>query len=511
MVKPQVQQTLTSFFGKQCKSSTELSHDLENQITDYFIDTVPDLVRPEETVSKIQTKPRGYKSGVVVSHSPTTTRSKMLQKQFKDTIFKSANSATGLLFAEVKFDDKPKILFKNDCALVKTNVHYSTVNVKFLGKDSDKLPPILLNNLHEGEGPAFWKAILGLFIKRSYISNYKKLRYNCVHRYYPKADPNNKVTRIYIVNKGETLPNKRTCLQNRRTSSMNSYANKNIGGRIVLLKDVLEHSERIGLALITVLQTVVNPGGETKGNACRINGKPTPQDILRVIDKKPHLDSTGCSPSKVTSIKVSENSARMQYVPGSKNDVITSFQCAKFFSRHIFRSSKCHSLLRKLEAEWDKHLPMGVPTRIAMPFIEAYLKKLKSIAIEYFPEFVKSFDINKYWNENLDLASNLIDNQISTAHLHMDTKSSFPAILTAMNPIPSRPWEGGELFVSNGACLLNYAGGSKSFSDMGDMILMDADQLSHSVMAMNPGKDVTHRQMVRISHVLYNNGPKGTK
>jgi hypothetical protein len=58
---------------------------------------------------------------------------------------------------------------------------------------------------------------------------------------------------------------------------------------------------------------------------------------------------------------------------------------------------------------------------------------------------------------------------------------------------------------------LNYAGGQKSVSDFGDVIIMDADQLAHSVLPMKPVNGTNPLKMARVSHVLYNNGPKKSK
>ena len=512
MAKPQIQQSLATYFQSTHSGipTTESYPILENLIADHFNKTLPNLVRPKETNSNIQTKPRGYKSGIDVKDPHLSDKSTNISKQYKLLIGNMSDSPTGLLFADVQFNDKTSQLFKKNNISVTTSFHHSSIVISFKGNEIDSLHPILLCNLHEDQPAAFWKAVLGTYINRSYISNYRKKKHSLVARYYPSPNHKSMFLRINIVNKGSRAPPKRIPLKTHYTHSMNIHANKNIGGRILLIKRALSHTERIGLALVSVLQTIVKPGGETKGNACRINGKPSAHDILRTIEKKPYLASTGCKTAKVTAIKITENSARMEYVGESKFDS-KSFQCAKFFSRHIFKSSPTQTLLERIECDWNKHHPLGIQTSLAMKFIVSYLNKLKTLAVKFFPEFVNTFRMKTYWNENLDLASNVIDHQVSTAHLHMDTKSSFPAILTAMNPTPINPWEGGELFISNGACILNYAGGQKSVSDFGDVIIMDADQLAHSVLPMKPVNGTNPLKMARVSHVLYNNGPKKSK
>jgi len=509
MAKPQIQQSLATYFQNTNSGSEtkEFTNEIEKLISDYFIKTLPKLTHPVETMSNKTKKPRSYKSGVEVKPKKVSDKSINIIKQYKDLISYSCDSPTGLLFADVKFDDKTYTLFKKDNIAVKSSFHHSSISISFEGKEIDPLHPILLCNLHEDEPAAFWKAVLGTYINRSFISHYRKKKHSDVLRYYPSSNHTSKCLQINIVNKGFTAPPKRNHLKSHFTHAMNIHAHKNIGGKIILIKGALNHYERIGLALVSVLQTIVKPGGETKGNACRINGKPTAHTILRTVEKKAYLASTGCNSTKVTSVSIAENSARMKYIGKSDTDS-KSFQCAKFFSRHIFKSSPKQSLPQKIECEWKKHLPLGIQSSVAMKFINSYLKKLKFIANNYFPQFVNNFKLNSYWNENLDLASNVIDHQVSTAHLHMDTKSSFPAILTAMNPVPIHSWEGGELFVSNGACILNYAGGQKLVSDAGDIIIMDADQLAHSVLPMKPVIGTNPTLMTRVSHVLYNNGPK---
>ena len=277
MAKPQIQPSLASYFQSSNSGiDTKESYDiLEKRIADYFIKTLPNLLRPKETTSNIQTKPRGYKSGIEVKHKQHSEKSNIIRKEYKNLIGTSSDSPTGLLFADVKFKDKTSQLFKKNDISVTTSYQHSSIVISFKGNETDPLHPILLCNLHEDQPAAFWKAVLGTYINRSYISNYRKKKHSLVARYYPSPNHTTMFLRINIVNKGSREPPKRIPLKTHFTHSMNIHANKNIGGRILLIKRALSHTEKIGLALISVLQTIVNPGGETKGNACRINGKPS--------------------------------------------------------------------------------------------------------------------------------------------------------------------------------------------------------------------------------------------
>ena len=227
---------------------------------------------------------------------------------------------------------------------------------------------------------------------------------------------------------------------------------------------------------------------------------------------KQFLDSTGCSATEaqIKEIRIAENSSRISYV-SNVSQTTTGFQCARFFSRHIFKSYDNKALSETIFKLWAKHNQTSVDTVTAIYYINRYLTKLRTIAGTYFPYFMENFKLEDYYNSTLDLASNVIDSDISNAHLHMDTRSSFPAILTAMNPIPSYAWTGGELFVSNGACAIDYAGGEKNITNNGDVIIMDADRLAHSVLPIVPVNKNHERNIVRISHVLYNNGPRSKK
>ena len=427
---------------------------------------------------------------------------KAIQYAYRTSIYKACNVKPGLLWADIKFDNKKYILANKKAPQGEVSVFTNWTHSKVvLTSQFENNESILLPNIHQHADNEFWNVNLGSFPTRQFFK-VNKLQYNQIERYYPKQckEYQKKVT-INIVNKGQSEAPKRSTFDS---------TEKKFGGRIIILRNELNTEERIGMALISILQTIVKPGGETKGYACRINGKPKEGFIRRTCDVLSFRKSTGVSEeTKIEKVHITENCARMYYI-GSKGNQ-TSFQCARFFSRHIFKSSKNHLLTETVMKSWDANQQTlkGISRKIAMQYIHAYLNKLQKIANEHFPYFMDNYDPTSFWNQSLDLASNVIDSNISQAHLHMDTKSLFPAILTAMNPNPKHPWKGGELFISNGACLINYSGGRKHFSDCGDVVIMDADQLAHSVLPIVvDNENQNSKDLVRISHVLYYNGFK---
>ena len=445
------------------------------------------------------------------------SHTKQIQYAYKSSILKTCNVKAGCLWADIKFKNTKRVLAKKQAPQGEVSVFTNWAHSRIVLKSGISLLEdntfednefILLPNIHEHADKEFWNISLGSYPTRQFFK-VGKLQYNQIERYYPKqCEEYQKKTSIHIVNKGQTSAPKRSQLQS-KFQTTNNYTTKNCGGRIVILRNELNTEERIGMALISILQTVVKPGGETKGNACRINGKPKESSIRRTCNVPSFLRSTGVSEgTRVEKVHISENGARMYYI-GSKG-VQTSFQCARFFSRHIFKSSKKHLLTDTIMKAWDANQQTlkGVTRQVAHQYIDAYLSKLQKIADEHYPYFMENYDPNSFWNGSLDLASNVVDSSVSKAHLHIDTTSLFPAILTAMNPNPAHPWKGGELFISNGACLINYSGGQKRFSDCGDVIIMDADQLAHSVLPILDDDNKNCKDLVRISHVLYNNGSR---
>ena len=497
-------------------------------IKQYFSNNLQAIVRPNKTSTKTndmtspkKRKPENQLTGrekekpdiqitgrqKLEDNNPQT---KIIKYAYQTSIYEACNVKTGSLWANIEFKNKKYVLAKKQAPQGEVSVFTNWTHSKIILKSrlpllEDKLfednESILLPNVHQHADNKFWNINLGSFPTRQFFK-VDKLQYNQIERYYPKQSKEyQKKTSIHIVNQGQTSAPKRS-----RFSRLLS-ARKNRGGRIIILRNELNTEERIGMALISILQTVVKPGGETKGYACRINGKPKEGFIRRTCDVPSFLRSTGVSEeTKIEKVHITENCAKMYYI-GSKG-IQTSFQCARFFSRHIFKSSKNHLLTDAIMKSWDANQKTlkGVTREVAVQYIHAYFNKLQKIAEEHFPYFVDNYDPNSFWNESLDLASNVIDSNMSQAHLHMDTKSLFPAILTAMNPNPEHPWKGGELFVSNGACLINYSGGQKHFSDCGDVVIMDADQLAHSVLPIRDDENKNSKDLVRISHVLYNNG-----
>ena len=480
---------------------------IEVIIDNYFSTTIHDLLYPKPCQGPLQRSLRG-------DHSSTSDNKQEIVLQYKQEVIATCHKPLGLLFADVIFQDKKKVLFKSNIgSIVTATTRFSNASVKLKLEgfdESDPMKPLYVENLHENSTPQFWQEMLGSFPTRRSI-RYKKVKYNSARRYFP-GNFDQKMICIHVVNKGELQAPKRAMLDQKFTKPMNLPVAKNIGGRILYLRDVLGHKERIGMALIGILQTTVNPGGETKGNACRINGKPTQDGLARTCRYRAYLKSTGASSSVLRRIKSSKNSARLHYV--NMEGRTTSFQISRFFCRHIFKSTAEKDILHVLKEEWDKHnlqSNLTVSWNEALIFIEAYLTRIRKIADQHFPYFVNNYDGERFWNETLDLASNITDKDISKAHLHLDTKSSFPAILSAMNPIPSKPWCGGELFVSNGGCIFDYAGGQKQMENNGDVIIIDGDQLAHSVLPIVQLDDKEKRDIIRLSQVIYNNGPRGKK
>lgn len=516
------------YFQPECNSRAMICF-----IEQYFSNNLQAIVRPNKTAPKTNDMPSPKKgkpdyqlTGREKKRKPdfqitgreklqgNKLQTKAIQYAYRTSIYKTCNVKAGSLWADVKFKNTKHVLAKKQAPQGEVSVFTNWAHSRIVLKSGQSLFEdnpfednefILLPNIHQHANHEFWNINLGSYPTRQFFK-VDKLRYNQIERYYPKeCEEYQKKTSIHIVNEGQTSAPKRSTLQ----SQMNSYTTKNCGGRIVILRDELNTEERIGMALISILQTVVKPGGETKGYACRINGKPKEGFIRRTCDVPSFLRSTGVSEgTKIEKVHITENCARMYYI-GPKG-VRKSFQCARFFSRHIFKSSKNHLLTETIAKAWDANQQTlkGVTRQVALRYIHAYLSKLRKIADEHFPYFMENYAPDSFWNESLDLASNVVDSNMSQVHLHMDTKSLFPAILTAMNPNPEHPWKGGELFVSNGALLINYSGGQKKMSDCGDVIIMDADQLAHSVLPILDDENAKSKDLVRISHVLYNNGSR---
>ena len=535
MVTPKIQQNILCYFKNDKQSMSEQSsHDLniERSIIEYYSTNIHKVLKPSSRRSSYPKKKRnGYKSGIITVVGKKTKQKDLLVQEYRRLICATSNSKPGILFADVHFPNKTikkaniSVLcqaYKESCEQTNSKPGILFADVHFPNETTKKAnisvlcqaykesceQAIRFKNIHEDKQIDFWNAILGLYLTRSYITNPRKKKLYMVDRYFPKAGDNSSHPLIFhVLNHGETSPPKRVILKKKASQEMNRYPAKNKGGRIIHLRNVLNKKERLGLAIISILQTLVCPGGETKGNACRINGKPTVPDMMRTMDIAPFMESTGCAPSRILKLRISDNCARMYYV-ASKDNRTTSFQCSRFFSRHIFRSTNKTNIIQSINNDLKDYPIPGMSSLDAMPYVTAYLLKLKEIANTYFHHFMDDFDVNSYWNSTLDLASNVINVNNSKAHLHMDTKSSFPAILSSMNPNPRMKWKGGELFVSNAGLVINYSGGMDDFDSGGDLIIMDADQLAHSVLPIVPEIQKHGEDIVRISHVLYNNGPR---
>ena len=253
-----------------------------------------------------------------------------------------------------------------------------------------------------------------------------------------------------------------------------------------------------------------------KGTTCLSAGIPRGDIISKYLSNANNLRNWGVSLSgpkrvELLQIKLSGKSARLQY--GDDKE----FQIGNGLKRSIIRSREDKSdYLRQIVRAYnnlDPDVKASLPMDLHMlQCLKAYFSEVLMAFKDNYHYFVdKGFFVEKESNipemdevmesfeRNLHIASNTLDNRESRMHLHLDTPSNFPTILTKTD-IMENEFKGGELFILDNSFLCNYK--------CGDIVLIPGSKVFHSVLpfSIDPNlKGISHQNPLRFSCSIYNN------
>ena len=247
-----------------------------------------------------------------------------------------------------------------------------------------------------------------------------------------------------------------------------------------------------------------------KGTTCLSAGIPHGDIISKYLANANNLKNWGASISgpkrvELLQIKLSGKSARLQY--GDDKE----FQIGNGLKRSIIRSREDKSdYLRQIDRAYNNLDP---DVKTLRPMDLHMLQCLKA----YFSEVLMAFKNNYHYflekgskvhnmdqvmesfERNLHIATNILDNRESRMHLHLDTPSNFPTILTKTD-IMENEFKGGELFILDNSFLCYYK--------CGDIVLIPGSKVFHSVLpfSIDPNlKGISHQNPLRFSCSIYNN------
>ena len=101
-------------------------------------------------------------------------------------------------------------------------------------------------------------------------------------------------------------------------------------------------------------------------------------------------------------------------------------------------------------------LALGLGLENYLPFLNAYFEEIRDIFRKYAPMMLgesgrRAVAEDAEWQEDVHTGANLIDHGLSQIHLHTDSESMLPALITCCNPAGSqRQWRGGGIRTGRG-------------------------------------------------------------
>lgn len=136
-----------------------------------------------------------------------------------------------------------------------------------------------------------------------------------------------------------------------------------------------------------------------------------------------------------------------------------------------------------------------------IPYLKQYFVEITELMEKYgsmFLEGATMLSSDGSWKETLLAASNMVTTRASRLANHKDKPSCLPALITCHNPVPSRPFTGGDFLLSECAFRIQYG--------IGDVIMMNGAR-EHGVLPFTANaKGSIRHSMVHFSR----DGPKSS-
>ena len=246
-----------------------------------------------------------------------------------------------------------------------------------------------------------------------------------------------------------------------------------------------------------------------QGTTCLASGLPLPESISHHLKFANNAKNWGAFSKPFNELVVSGKSAQMKYGDDNKQ-----FQVGNPMSRLVIKSSEGKSnFINKIERRYEK-LDRDVKKRCPLDTVmkeclELYFEEVLISFQDNYHYFVKEDKVDldmehimKCFIQNLDVATNVVDNGASRMHLHLDSDSNFPTILTQA-PIMETEFKGGELFILDNSFVCDYK--------CGDIVMIRGSKVFHTVLPFSiddKSKSNSDKYPLRFSCSIYNNKDK---
>lgn len=202
----------------------------------------------------------------------------------------------------------------------------------------------------------------------------------------------------------------------------------------------------------------------------------------------------------VESIKVSGTggSARCQYQ--NKKGESKSFQIGSHLMRVTNKSKKKTSVFQQYMELCNrlKTDDVNIDYTVVLECIEAYFSEVETFWKFHLHRFLtpetRSQEMEKF--SGYSMAVNYLNQHTSRIANHLDPETVLPAVLSMVNPIPSRPFKYGELMLTETAFEVNYR--------EADLVMIDGYKTWHAVNPIEPKNDGI-KQPIRCSIIHFSN------